>query len=152
MTVTAPSEHVRLEIANAVHLGHRPGDAPPLAAAAAVPGCSCPDCTGVPTDHPARRSLRRRNGRQLDPLPVDDARAVPLLEVSERLGLDLRRVGQSWRGPCPLHGGEHRNFAINPERDHFKCFVCGEAGDGIELWMRVRGVSFSDAVLELVSG
>ena len=145
----AASKHARLEIANAVQLGHRPGDAPPLAPGAAVPGCGCSRCTNIPADHPARRSLRRRNGRQLDPLPVDDARAVPLLEVAERLGLDLRRVGRSWRGPCPLHGGEHRNFAINPEHGRFKCFVCGEAGDGIELWIRVRGVSFADAVREL---
>jgi hypothetical protein len=144
------SPHIALEIANAVHLGHQPGDAPPLAPGEPVAGCPCPCCTNIPADHPARRSLRRRKRRQLDPLPLDQARAISLLEISERLGLDLRRVGQSWRGPCPLHGGEHRNFAINPEHGRFKCFVCGEGGDGIELWMRVRGVSFVDAVRELV--
>lgn len=41
------SEHARLEIAHAVHAGHRPGEPPPLAADDPVPGCSCPRCVTV---------------------------------------------------------------------------------------------------------
>lgn len=40
----ALSEHTRLEIAYTLHVGHEPGDAPPLASRAPVPGCGCPSC------------------------------------------------------------------------------------------------------------
>ncbi len=65
-------------------------------------------------------------------------------EEAERLGLDLNRVGRSHYGPYPIHKGEHRNFSLNPERGSFTCFVCGEGGDAISLWIggagrRVRG-------------
>ena len=145
------SPHIALAIAHAVHVGHRPGDPPPLATGQSVSGCSCPDCTGVPTDHPARRSLhRKKRRRELDPLPVDDARAVPLLEVAERLGLgEPRRVGKEYVLPCPLHDDSRPSLRLNAERGLWHCFPCGEGGDGIELWMRVRGVTFADAVREL---
>ena len=70
-------------------------------------------------------------------------------EEAERLGLDLNWVGRSYHGPCPIHNGEHRKFSLNPERGSFTCFVCGEGGDAISLWMAVRGVAFAEAVREL---
>ena len=143
------SEHLRLEVAHAVHRGHQPDDTPPLQPTEPVPGCSCPRCTAVPADHPTRRLRPRRERRRL---PVEEARSVPILDVCEQLGLDLRQVGRSWRGPCPMHGGEGPNFAVLPDRGLFKCFVCDETGNGIDLWMRVRGVPFTDAVRELARG
>ncbi len=70
-------------------------------------------------------------------------------DETDRLGLDLNRVGRSYHGPYPIHKGEHRNFSLNPERGSFTCFVCGEGGDGIALWMAVRGVAFAETVREL---
>ncbi len=84
-------------------------------------------------------------------MPVEAARATPILDVADRLGLELRRVGRSYRGPCPIHRGEDPNFSVDPERGLFKCFVCDEGGDGIELWMHVRGVTFAEAVREMVA-
>jgi len=82
-------------------------------------------------------------------LPVDSAREMPIMDVCERLGLALKRYGKSWRGPCPIHGGKGPNFAVDPKRGIFKCFVCDRSGDGIRLWMDVRGVPFVDAVRRL---
>ena len=84
----------------------------------------------------------RRNGKP-ERLPVEAARAVPILEVADRLGLELNRAH---RGPCPIHSGEDANFALRPERNRFKCFVCDASGDGIELWMQVTGDEFHEAV------
>ena len=70
-------------------------------------------------------------------------------DETDRLGLDLNRVGRSYHGPYPIHKGEHRNFSVDAERGLFKCFVCGEGGDGIALWMAVRSVSFAEAVQEI---
>ena len=111
-----------------------------------MPGCACPRCTGVPADHPARL-LRRR--RSLRALPVEKARAVPILEVCDRLGLAVKRVGKSYRGPCPIHGGDGPNFSVLPERGCFRCWVCGERGDGIRLVQFVRGLTFVEAVREV---
>lgn len=38
------SDHLRLELAHAVHVGHQPGEAPPLGPADPVPGCACTRC------------------------------------------------------------------------------------------------------------
>ena len=58
----------------------------------------------------------------------------------------LRRTGRTYRGPCPLHGGEGPNFSVDPERGLFKCFVCGEGGDVFSFPMKLLGLDFLDAV------
>ena len=58
----------------------------------------------------------------------------------------LKRSGRSFRGPCPLHGGEGPNFSVDPARNVFKCFVCGESGDLFSFPMKHFGMSFVEAV------
>lgn len=60
--------------------------------------------------------------------------------------MPLRRVGRTYRGPCPLHGGEGPNFSVYPERGIFKCFVCGEGGDVFSFPMKLLGLDFVEAV------
>lgn len=137
------SDHAAVEAAYALGSGHRPGEPAPLGVGKPVPGCGCFRCTGVL----ARRPRRRWRG----PLPVDEARAVSILDVCDRLGLALRRVGKSYRGPCPIHGGDGPNFSVVPERGCFRCWVCGERGDGIRLVQLVRGLTFVEAVREVAA-
>ena len=72
------------------------------------------------------------------------ARADILEIVSEHV--HLRRSGRSFRGPCPLHGGDGPNFAVDPQRQIFKCFVCGEGGDVFGFLMKHLGFEFPEAV------
>lgn len=58
----------------------------------------------------------------------------------------LKRSGRTWRGPCPLHGGEGPNFSVDPARGIFKCFVCGEGGDVFAFVMKHAGMDFPTAV------
>ncbi|MEN8143360.1 MAG: DNA primase [Gemmatimonadota bacterium] len=75
-------------------------------------------------------------------------------EVRERADLvelcgeysKLKRTGRTWRGPCPLHGGEGPNFSVDPGRGIFKCFVCGEGGDVFAFFMKHSGFDFPSAV------
>lgn len=60
--------------------------------------------------------------------------------------VQLRRSGRTYRGPCPLHGGEGPNFSVDPERGIFKCFVCGEGGDIFSFPMKLLGLDFIEAV------
>ena len=64
--------------------------------------------------------------------------------VSEHV--TLRRSGRTYRGPCPLHGGEGPNFSVDAEKGLFKCFVCGEGGDVFGFPMKLLGMDFVDAV------
>jgi DNA primase len=58
----------------------------------------------------------------------------------------LKRSGRTFRGPCPLHGGEGPNFSVDPAKNIFKCFVCGEGGDLFSFPMKQFGMSFTEAV------
>ena len=42
--------------------------------------------------------------------------------------MELKRTGSDYRGPCPFHGGTHRNFAVIPKKGRYYCFVCHESG------------------------
>ena len=58
----------------------------------------------------------------------------------------LKRSGKTFRGPCPLHGGEGPNFSVDPSKNVFKCFTCGEAGDVFSFPMKHLGMNFLEAV------
>jgi len=63
--------------------------------------------------------------------------------------VSLKRTGKSYRGPCPLHGGDGPNFAVDPARGIFKCFVCGEGGDVFGFLMKHLGLDFPTAVRQV---
>lgn len=62
--------------------------------------------------------------------------------------VDLRRTGSDYRGPCPFHGGQHRNFAVIPRKGRFYCFVCKAAGDVFTWYMKRTGMDYPTAVRE----
>lgn len=63
--------------------------------------------------------------------------------------VELKRTGSDWRGPCPFHGGTHRNFSVVPKKQMYHCFVCHESGDIFTFWMKRFGLSYPDAVREI---
>ncbi len=63
--------------------------------------------------------------------------------------VELRRTGSDYRGPCPFHGGTHRNFAVIPKKQMFYCFVCHEAGDVFTFLMKRLGMDYPTAVREV---
>ena len=63
--------------------------------------------------------------------------------------VELKRAGADWRGPCPFHGGTHRNFAVIPKKGMFYCFVCHEAGDVFTFMMKRLGMDYPTAVREI---
>jgi DNA primase len=77
---------------------------------------------------------------------LDEIRAQA--DITQIVGehVNLRRSGRTYRGPCPLHGGDGPNFSVDPERGIFKCFVCGEGGDVFSFPMKLLGLDFIDAV------
>jgi DNA primase len=56
----------------------------------------------------------------------------------------LKRVGNSFRGPCPFHHGKNANFSVT--QYGYKCFVCGESGDVFTFVQKHLGLDFTEAV------
>jgi hypothetical protein len=98
---------------------------------------------------PTSRRGRRSQSAARDPLPVEAARAVRLGVVAERLGLDLRRRGHEVVARCPFHDDTHPSLRLNASFGLWYCFPCGVGGDVISLFMRVKNLTFAEAVREL---
>jgi DNA primase len=56
----------------------------------------------------------------------------------------LKRVGNSYRGPCPFHHGKNDNFSVTVHG--YKCFVCGESGDVFTFVQKHLGLDFVESV------
>jgi len=63
--------------------------------------------------------------------------------------VNLRRRGQNLIGLCPFHGEKTPSFNVNPARNIYKCFGCGEAGDPIKFLMTIDQLSFVDAIRKI---
>lgn len=63
--------------------------------------------------------------------------------------VELKRTGSDFRGPCPFHGGTHRNFVVIPKKGMFHCFVCHESGDVFTFFMKRLGMDYPTAVREV---
>ena len=59
--------------------------------------------------------------------------------------MPLKRVGSSYRGPCPFHQGKDPNFSVSP-KGGYTCFVCHEKGDVFTFVQKRLGLDFVDAV------
>jgi DNA primase len=58
----------------------------------------------------------------------------------------LKRVGNSYRGPCPFHQGTGPNFSVVPAKGLYHCFVCNESGDVFKYLQKRLGMTFPDAI------
>jgi DNA primase len=63
--------------------------------------------------------------------------------------VELKRTGSDFRGPCPFHGGTHRNFVVVPRKGMFHCFVCHASGDVFTFFMKRLGMDYPTAVREV---
>ena len=144
------SKHLELAVAAAFYRRQR--NLAPLPEGSPVPGCGCEHCTGIADCSPARvvpLRTRFRRAAYREPLDVDSARSVPILDVARRIGLDPVRQGKEWVARCPLHGDDKPSLRLNTVKNLWHCFPCGEGGDGIRLLQRARGITFSDAVRQI---
>ena len=62
---------------------------------------------------------------------------------------NLKRAGQRYKGLCPFHDENTPSFTVDPARNLFHCFGCGEGGDIYTFLMKVGGLEFTEAVEQL---
>ncbi|MBN2208184.1 MAG: DNA primase [Candidatus Coatesbacteria bacterium] len=63
--------------------------------------------------------------------------------------LTLRPAGQNFKALCPFHKEKTPSFMVNPNRQMFRCFGCGEGGNVFTFLMKIDGLTFGEAVRTL---
>lgn len=54
--------------------------------------------------------------------------------------------GKNYFGVCPFHDDNHPSMSVSPEKQVFKCFSCGAAGNVFKFVMDYENINFIDAV------
>jgi DNA primase len=88
----------------------------------------------------------------IEPEQIEEVRErADLLEVISDY-VPLKKKGQNFVGLCPFHNEKTPSFTVNPEKQVYSCFGCGERGNNaIAFLMGLKKGSFQDAVLELAN-
>ncbi len=68
-------------------------------------------------------------------------------DIVELIGqyVPLRAAGRTHKALCPFHKEKTPSFVVNPDRQIFHCFGCGEGGDAITFLVKHEGLSFPEA-------
>jgi DNA primase len=63
--------------------------------------------------------------------------------------VSLKRAGSNMKGLCPFHGEKTPSFTVNPVRQSFHCFGCGEGGDVLSFMMKYYNLTFPETIKQL---
>lgn len=58
----------------------------------------------------------------------------------------LKKTGKNYLGRCPFHSEKTPSFTVSSEKQIYKCFGCGEAGNVISFVMKTRNMAFPESV------
>lgn len=76
--------------------------------------------------------------------------SLNIIEIIEHY-LPLRKVGVNYQCLCPFHNEKTPSFIVNPNKNIFYCFGCGENGDSIKFVMLYKHLSFIEATQEVAN-
>lgn len=70
------------------------------------------------------------------------------LNIIDVLGeyIRLEKAGSNYRALCPFHNEKSPSFMISEEKQLWKCFGCGKAGDIFGFVMEMEGLEFKEAL------
>lgn len=81
---------------------------------------------------------------------TEDLKAVSIVDVIGSR-VPLKQNGREFQACCPFHKEDTPSFSVNPEKNIFKCFGCGESGDATDFIMKHENKTFQEAA-EIVLG
>lgn len=64
--------------------------------------------------------------------------------VSE--SVKLKRSGRNYFGLCPFHSDKTPSFSVSQDKQIYKCFSCGEAGNVLTFVMKQKNLNFIEAI------
>lgn len=80
---------------------------------------------------------------------INEVRAASDIVEVVSAYVTLKKRGQNYFGLCPFHTEKTPSFAVNPQRQIFRCFGCGAGGNVFTFLMRMESITFPEAVLRL---
>lgn len=63
--------------------------------------------------------------------------------------ITLEKKGRNYVAKCPFHDDHSPSLTVSPEKQIYKCFVCGEAGNAFDFVKNYEHISFMEAVKTL---
>ena len=60
--------------------------------------------------------------------------------------IPLTKKGRNYFGLCPFHDDHSPSLSVSPDKQIYKCFVCGESGNVFNFVMNYEHISFPEAV------
>ncbi|MBR3661364.1 MAG: DNA primase [Bacilli bacterium] len=69
-------------------------------------------------------------------------------DIVEFIGkyITLTKRGKNYFGLCPFHADTNPSLSVSREKQIYKCFVCGEAGNVFNFLMKYENISFREAL------
>ncbi len=58
----------------------------------------------------------------------------------------LKKAGRNYTGLCPFHNEKTPSFSVSSDKQIYKCFGCGEAGNVITFVMKNKNLNFVEAL------
>lgn len=82
---------------------------------------------------------------------IDDLREkADIVEVISDY-VQLKKAGRLFKGLCPFHDEKTPSFMVDPAKQLYHCFGCGEGGNVYTFLMKKEGLAFREAVERLAS-
>ena len=60
--------------------------------------------------------------------------------------IPLVKKGKNYFGLCPFHSDNNPSLSVSREKQIYKCFVCGEAGNVFNFIEKYENVSYKEAI------
>ena len=64
--------------------------------------------------------------------------------------IPLKKKGRNYIGVCPFHADHSPSMSVSPEKQIYKCFACGAAGNVFKFVMDYENVNYNEAVKIIV--
>lgn len=75
------------------------------------------------------------------------------INIEEEIGsfVNLQRKGKLYLALCPFHNEKTPSFTVDPNKNGFKCYGCGEYGDVLNFLEKHEGLNSKEAAEYLIS-
>lgn len=60
--------------------------------------------------------------------------------------ITLIKQGKNYKAVCPFHDDTNPSLVVSPEKQFFKCFVCGTGGTAISFVQKYEKISYGEAI------